>query len=104
DHLLGHITLGSATRIRVAPPLLRQEEPFVDQRIALPGGTGSKHTYLAIVDLAQGATVLAGPPHRVLAFLAKPALIDDEYPIRHPPLLRPLPGTLLGAHALLLLW
>ena len=36
DRLLGHVALGSAARIGVAPPLLRQEKSFVDQSIALP--------------------------------------------------------------------
>src|SRR5262249_28538786 len=78
DRLLGHVAPSSAARIGLTPPLLRQEKSFVDQRIALPGGIGGKHSHLTIVDLAQRATVLAGDPYRVLAFFHKPALVDDD--------------------------
>src|SRR5918912_3461399 len=74
-HRVWHLTLGPSRVIRVREPRLWQEEPLVDQGIALPRGIRGEHADLRVVALAQGAAVLAGHPHRGLPLFCKPGLI-----------------------------
>src|SRR5262249_34885472 len=74
----GHCTLRAACRRRLGTPQLRQEEPLIHQGIALPRGISRKHPHLAILYLAQGATVLTRHTHRVLPFFWKACFIQNE--------------------------
>ena len=81
-HLVWHLPFRPPRLIGVGEPWLRQEQPFVDQRIALPRRIGGKDAHLTVLHLAQRAAILAGHPDGVLPFFREPRLIDDQHPIR----------------------
>ncbi len=63
-------------------PRLREEEPPVQQRVALAAGVAQKDARLAVVGLAGRSTPLPRRPGRVLAALGHVAAIQDQDPIR----------------------
>jgi hypothetical protein len=80
-HLIRHFTFRPPGCVGVGKPGLWQEEPFVDQGIALARRIGRKHPDLTVLDLPQGATVLASHPHGIGAFFHEPRFIDDQHAI-----------------------
>jgi hypothetical protein len=49
--LLRHLTFGPPCCVGVGEPRLRDEQPFIDQCIALPRGIRRKYPHLTILDL-----------------------------------------------------
>ena len=90
EHLGGQLRLGPedsvgrqiaflpAFTIGFGKPLLRQKQPFVDQRVAILGDVSGKDADLAVVHLAQVATVLAGYPDGVVSFFGETAFIENQ--------------------------
>jgi hypothetical protein len=83
-NLRGHLAFGPPGGIRFGPPRLRQEQTLVHQGIAMPRRIASKHAYLTILHLAQGATVLPCDPYRVLPFFDKARLVEHQHAIGSP--------------------
>src|SRR3972149_684530 len=69
---------------RIAKPLCRHIQAFVQKRIALPTGIHQEDPFLAISDLSQMSTVLAGHAHRVSPIFGKTTPINDDHSILFP--------------------
>ncbi len=63
-------------------PRLGQEEPPVEQRVAVAAGIAQKYARLAGVGLAGGAAPLRSHARRVVAALGHVAAIQNQHPVR----------------------
>src|SRR3954466_5669265 len=61
----------------IVSPLLRQIEAIGDRQAGRAIGKRERHSYLAIVLLAELTAILARHPHRVPALLGEAGIIDD---------------------------
>ncbi len=68
----------------ILKPFFRQVQPPIEQGLARFARIGQYDTGLAIGDLAQRTTVLAGDAHRVVALFGKITTIQDQHAIRAP--------------------
>jgi len=68
DGVRGQVAFLPAFTIGFGEPLLRQKQPLVDQRVAMLGDIPGKDADLAVVHLAQVATILADHPDGVPPF------------------------------------
>ena len=80
DNLIWQFTFRPPCLIGVREPGLRQEQPFVNQRIALLRRIGGKHAHLTGLHLAQRAAIWASHPDGVLSFFREPRLLDRVVP------------------------
>src|SRR6266540_4103931 len=71
--------------LRVLGPTLGQVQDAVDQQPRPAGGIRQEHRYLAVVDLPEGAGILASHAHRGSAFLANPVSSTISTPSPAPP-------------------
>src|SRR5918995_105818 len=75
-HLLGYPSL--LTPLAVIGPLLGQIQLPVDESLSSAGGVGQKHPNLAVLPLADGASVLALYPYASLSLLDEARLVDSQ--------------------------
>src|SRR5215217_3878426 len=75
-HLLGYPSL--LTSLPVIGPLLGQIQLPVDESLSSAGGVGQKHPNLAVLPLADGASVLAFHPDALLSLLDEARLVDNQ--------------------------
>src|SRR4029434_9480180 len=76
------VARGPSAGIRVGPPRLRQEQPFVHEGIAMARGIAREHPDLTILDLCEGATVLPCYPSRVRPLFDKARFIEHQHAFR----------------------
>jgi hypothetical protein len=89
----------------VLAPLLRQAQPEIEQRVPAGGHVRHEHDGLAVLHLPGDPGVLAGHPHRGLAFLqlrglvqhhdrSRNAQVRQDEPLQRLQRHRPVPGVL----------
>ena len=80
DDIVGHARLGAP--VGVISPLMRQIQAIGDRQAGVIVGRRQAHRDLAVVLLAELATILPRHADRVLAFLRHAGVIDDQGPDR----------------------
>jgi len=97
--LLRHTAFPSQFPMVVIKPLLRHEQPFVNQCVAVWRSVGGKDTNLTIVNFPCNSTVLSGNTDRIVPFLGEPRLIENQHPVFMPNV-RIYHNTILRQHSL----
>lgn len=66
----------------IGGPSLGQEQPPVDQRLAVAAGMGQEHADLAVIDAPRLAGILPRHADGVRTLLRKAGLVDHEHRVR----------------------
>jgi hypothetical protein len=79
--LLGEGAFPATEGVVIGKPLLGDEQPRIKQGVAMGGGIASEHAHLAVLHLADGATVLFPHTDGVIALFDEAGFIEDKDPM-----------------------